>query len=122
MPSDSRRTRREENRSPMAPHRGAPAARVRALDARSPRSDAAYVLYWMTASRRLEWNHALDHAVAWAERLQKPLLVFEPLNVGYRWASERIHRAIIDGMVEHAAALASTPVGYFPYVEPSAGG
>jgi deoxyribodipyrimidine photo-lyase len=32
-----------------------------------------------------------------------------------------LHRFVIDGMAEHARALAATPVTYLPYVEPSAG-
>jgi deoxyribodipyrimidine photo-lyase len=49
------------------------------------------------------------------------VLIFESLNAGYRWASERTHAAILDGMREHATALAATDVGYFPYVEPEPG-
>ncbi len=95
--------------------------RTRALNGVRERHDGDYVLYWMTATRRLVWNHALDRAIEHAERLGKPLLVFEPLNVTYRWASERLHRAILDGMVEHESGLARVGVGYFPYVEPERG-
>jgi len=94
---------------------------VRQLNTAEPRSDASYVLYWMTATRRLSWNHALDRALEHARRLGKPLLIFEPLNVDYRWASDRHHAALIDGMREHAAALEQSPIGYFPYVEPEPG-
>jgi deoxyribodipyrimidine photo-lyase len=82
---------------------------------------AAYVLYWMTGFRRLEWNLALERAVAWARHLGLPLLVFEPLRVDYRWASLRHHRFCLDGMREHAARLAGQRTGYFPYVEPEPG-
>jgi deoxyribodipyrimidine photo-lyase len=99
----------------------APIERVRALNGATVRAEGEYVLYWMVAARRLSWSHALDHALGHALRLDRPLLVFEPLNVGYRWASDRLHQAIVDGMREHAAALARTGVGYFPYLEPSAG-
>ena len=34
-----------------------------------------FVLYWMIANRRLEWNFALQHAIEEANRLQKPLLI-----------------------------------------------
>jgi deoxyribodipyrimidine photo-lyase len=43
--------------------------------------------------------------------------VFEPLRAGYRWASDRIHRFILDGMADNRAALRDAPVRYFPYVE-----
>jgi deoxyribodipyrimidine photo-lyase len=47
--------------------------------------------------------------------------VFEPLRVGYQWASDRLHRFVIDGMADNAARLAARGVAYFPYVEPSPG-
>lgn len=75
----------------------------------------------MIAFRRTEWNFALDRAVEWAKELRKPLLVFEPLRVGYRWASDRLHRFVIDGMAENARQLARQAVLYYPYVEPTAG-
>jgi deoxyribodipyrimidine photo-lyase len=95
--------------------------RVRALNGVPRRAAGDYVLYWMTATRRLGWSHSLDRALEHAHALGKPLLVFEPLNVGYPWASDRFHQAIVDGMREHAAALKGTAVRYFPYLERAAG-
>jgi deoxyribodipyrimidine photo-lyase len=83
------------------------------------RQDASYVLYWMITARRTSWNHALDRAVGWCRALNRPLVVFEPLRSGYRWASDRLHRFVIDGMVDNARAFAERGVTYFPYVEPS---
>ncbi len=75
----------------------------------------------MIAQRRVSWNFALDRAAAWAGELGKPLLVFEPVRAGYRWASDRLHRFVIDGMGDNRTRLARHGVTYFPYVEPSAG-
>ncbi len=83
------------------------------------RDDGKYVLYWMIATRRTRWNFALDRAVAWARKLNQPLVVFEPLRVGYLWASDRLHRFVIEGMVDNRDALAETGALYYPYVEPS---
>lgn len=96
-----------------------PAERVRQLNSRQVRGDGQYVLYWMIANRRPGWNFSLDAAVAWATELNKPLVVFEALRCGYRWASDRLHRFIIDGMRVNAAAFAGKAVVYFPYVEPT---
>jgi len=95
------------------------AERVRALNGAPVRADRDYVLHWMIATRRLGWSFALDRAVEHATRLGKSLLIFEPLDAAYRWASDRLHRAIMDGMREHSLALARTGVGYLPYVEPA---
>jgi deoxyribodipyrimidine photo-lyase len=98
-----------------------PSTRVRQANAASVAPQGAYVLYWMVANRRLAHNFSLDHAVAWARRLGKPLVILEPLRCGYRWASDRIHRFVLDGMAEHRRRLADSRVLYHPYVEPVAG-
>jgi len=85
------------------------------------RADGDYVLYWMIANRRLSWNFALQHAIDQAKTLAKPLLIFEPLRVRYRWASDRLHRFIIEAMREHRDQLAGHRIGYYPYVEPTPG-
>lgn len=98
-----------------------PAIRVSTANDRPIRADGQYVLYWMTAHRRTRWNFALERAIDHAKRLAKPLVIFEPLRLRYRWASDRLHRFVIEGMRDHATALASKPVTYFPFVEPSPG-
>ncbi|MEM7481983.1 MAG: deoxyribodipyrimidine photolyase [Acidobacteriota bacterium] len=98
-----------------------PTLRLRAANDRPVREDGDFVLYWMIAYRRTTWNFAFDRAVDWAKALDKPVLVFEPLRSGYRWASDRIHRFVIDGMVANGARLAGSRVGYFPYLEPENG-
>ncbi len=95
--------------------------RIRVRDTRPPDEDRDYVLYWMTAARRPVHNFALQRAVWHARALSKPLVILEPLRIGYRWANARHHRFIIDGMHAHRATLADTPVTYHPYIEPEDG-
>lgn len=85
------------------------------------RPDGDYVLYWMIAQRRLTYNYALDHAIDRAIEFGKPLVVFEPLRVRYEWASDRLHRFIIEGMRDNAAAAKEYGISYYPYVEPAPG-
>jgi deoxyribodipyrimidine photo-lyase len=75
----------------------------------------------MTAYRRLTSNFALEHAVDQARAWNKPLVILEPLRCDYRWASDRLHKFVIDGMVDHSKALNGSPVKYLPYVEPERG-
>lgn len=96
-----------------------PAARIRALNDRKLDPHGSYVLYWMTAFRRLHSNFALEHAMDLARQTRRPLLVFEALRVDYPFASDRLHRFVVDGMAEHRRVLTDTPVTYLPYVEPS---
>lgn len=103
------------------PEPPAPLHRVRTLRDGPIRERGAFVLYWMTAFRRPGWNHALDRAVAWAAKLDRPLLVLEPLRAGYAWASDRTHAFVLEGMAHNAAAFAATDAAYHPYVEPEPG-
>ena len=95
-----------------------PATRILKTNNEPPHGDRAFVLYWMIASRRTEWNYALERAVEWAVKMGKPLVVFEPLRVAYPWASDRFHSFVIDGMADNARKLAKHKVLYYPYVEP----
>ena len=98
-----------------------PASRIRVVNAAPVKPDRRYVLYWMTAFRRLRSNFALERAVEAAREHDRPLVILEALRVDYEWASDRLHTFVIDGMAGHAASLARTPAAYFPYVEPSRG-
>jgi len=98
-----------------------PAPRIRALNGADVRPDGSFVLYWMVAARRLSSNFALQRAVEWSVSLGRPLVIFEPLRVDYRWASDRLHRFVIDGMADHQRAMASRPATYVPHVERESG-
>lgn len=98
-----------------------PEIRIRPVNRSQMRPDGDYVLYWMVANRRGGWNFSLQRAVQWAEELNKPLVVFEALRAGYRWASDRLHSFIIQGMADNAAHFQAKPVLYYPYLEPSPG-
>lgn len=100
-----------------------PEIRIRSANSLPVLQRKDFVLYWMTASRRTTWNFALDRAVEWAEKLRKPLVILEALRYGYPWASDRMHRFVIDGMAENACRFEGTDVLYYPYLElaPNAG-
>jgi hypothetical protein len=54
--------------------------RVRKLNDAAVRKPAVYVLYWSQMNRRVESNHALEHAATLANQLDLPLLVYEGLT------------------------------------------
>ncbi len=83
--------------------------------------DGAYVLYWMVAARRTSWSFALDTALDLCRELRLPLLIFEPLRIGYPWASDRLHRFVLQGMADNRRRCEAAGVTYLPYVEPQAG-
>ena len=82
----------------------APASRVRAANDAPVRIRAGHVLYWMTAARRTRANFALQHALARAQELGKPLVVLEALRRGHGGASDRTHRFVLDGTPARAGA------------------
>ena len=73
-----------------------PALRIASCNPHPVRPDRKLVLYWMTSSRRLSWNFALDRAVDWARHLDRPLVILEALRCDYPWASERLHRFVAE--------------------------
>ncbi len=87
----------------------------------TPRADAACVLYWMTAFRRLGWNFALERAVAWAETLGKPLVIVETWSTLFPWSSLRQLHFLLGGMKEKAEQLRRGPGTYHPFVETGKG-
>lgn len=97
-----------------------PESRVRLLRD-LPVREGEHVLYWMVAFRRPRWSFALQHAAARAKELGKPLVILEALRTGYPWASDRLHRFVLDGMRAHRDHFAHENVLYLPYVEPEAG-
>ena len=96
----------------------APSNRIYVAGDRPVRSDRRYVVYWMIAQRRTRYNFALEHAVARARTLDKPLVVVEALSCSYRWASDRMHAFAIDGMRDNQVTFNGTQITYYPYVEP----
>lgn len=68
--------------------------------------DGDYVLYWMQASQRAEFNHALEYAIEKANNLNKPLLVYFGLTDSFPEANERHYHFLLEGLKETRKALA----------------
>lgn len=98
-----------------------PETRVRQLNDEPVRKDGNFVIYWMIANRRSTWNYSLDRAIELSRETGKPLIVLEALRTGYPWASDRIHRFVLQGMSDNRDSFSDSPIRYYPYVEPSAG-
>lgn len=98
-----------------------PQIRIRALRDVPLSDEGDYVIYWMIANRRLEWNFSLQRAVELANELGTGLVIFEPLRAGYEWACDRHHRFILDGMHDNATLCDHPGVRFLSYVEPSHG-
>jgi len=64
-----------------------------------------YVLYWMQASQRAEYNHALEYAITKANELDKPLLALFGITDAYPSANERHYYFMLEGLRETEASL-----------------
>ena len=75
--------------------------RLNFLDVRRGRT----VLYWMQASQRAEWNHALEYAIDRANELGQPLVALFGLTDDYPEANLRHYAFLLEGLAETQAAL-----------------
>jgi hypothetical protein len=95
--------------------------RVFARNQRQPDPEGDYVLYWMSINRRLSYNFALEYAVGWANKLGKPLLIYEGLSTNIPWASDRFHQFLMEGMAETQRECARLGISYYSYAEQQGG-
>ena len=79
--------------------------------------EGEYVLYWMQMNRRFQYNYALEYAVAYANKLDKPLLILEGLNLDYPWACDRFHAFIMQGMKENMEFAQENDLNFYSFVE-----
>jgi len=84
-------------------------------------SEGDFVLYWMQINRRFQYNFALEYAVGWANKLDRPLLIYEGLNSDYPWACDRIHTFMMEGMKENLDYAREYALNYYSYLEPNPG-
>jgi deoxyribodipyrimidine photo-lyase len=98
-----------------------PELRIRRVNKAPMNPAGGYVLYWMTAFRRLGWNHALQHAAEMARSLNRPLVILEILLADYPYASPRFHRFMLEGIGERSRHLEDTFVFHYPFVERESG-
>jgi len=59
-----------------------------------------YVLYWMQASQRTEYNHSLEFAILKANELRQPLIVFFGITDQFPEANERHCAFMLEGLKE----------------------
>jgi deoxyribodipyrimidine photo-lyase len=78
--------------------------RVKFLNSKGVRK-GQYVLYWMQASQRAEYNHALEYAISKANDLRQPLIVFFGITDQFPEANERHYWFMLEGLKEVKRSL-----------------
>lgn len=95
--------------------------RVHAAGQSGPRPGGAFVLYWMQGvALRSRANFALNFAIAQANRLRLPVLVYQGLRQDYPWASDRLHTFILESVADLQADFADRGIQYAFHLETAA--
>jgi deoxyribodipyrimidine photo-lyase len=69
--------------------------------------EGSYVIYWMQASVRAHYNHALEYAIQTANELNKPLLIYFGLTDNFPEANQRHYHFLLEGLRETQDSLKS---------------
>jgi deoxyribodipyrimidine photo-lyase len=95
--------------------------RIRALNSNKTRT-GEYVLYWMQASQRVEYNHALEYAIRRANESGLPVVVFFGITDRFPEANLRHYRFMLEGLREVSIALSGRGIRFVVrHVAPAAG-
>jgi deoxyribodipyrimidine photo-lyase len=95
--------------------------RVHAAGQPGPRAGGEFVLYWMQGTAlRSRGNPALAFAVAQANRLGVPVLVYQGLRQDYPWASDRLHTFILESVADLQAGFRARGIQYAFWLETAA--
>ncbi|MHC5060271.1 MAG: deoxyribodipyrimidine photo-lyase [Planctomycetota bacterium] len=70
-----------------------------------PVRNGSYVLYWMQAAQRAEYNHALEYAIEKANELKRPVVAVFGLADNYPEANLRHYYFMLEGLLETQKAL-----------------
>jgi deoxyribodipyrimidine photo-lyase len=70
-----------------------------------------YILYWMQASQRAEYNHALEFAINQANERKQPLIVYFGLTDKFPEANERHYYFMLEGLKNVQKALSRKGIG-----------
>lgn len=79
-------------------------ARIKPLNEK-PFAKGEYVLYWMQASQRAEYNHALEFSMEQANKSKLPLIVYFGITENFPEANERHYSFMLEGLKETQKTL-----------------
>jgi deoxyribodipyrimidine photo-lyase len=85
--------------------------RVRVLK-ESQSSGGKFILYWMQASQRTRFNHALEYAIEQANKLGLPIVVCFGLMDNYPEANERHYAFMLQGLADVERNLAKRGIHF----------
>jgi deoxyribodipyrimidine photo-lyase len=69
-----------------------------------PKRNGDYLLYWLQASPRIHYNHALEYSIKMDNKLKKPLLTYFGLTE-FPEANERHYKFLLEGLKDLKSSL-----------------
>ena len=78
--------------------------RIKQLNHLKP-NNRQYILYWMQAAQRVEYNHALEYAIDMANSRGKPLIVYFGITPNFPEANLRHYTFMLQGLKDVHTAL-----------------
>jgi len=78
--------------------------RIRNLNNKRRRT-GKYVLYWMQAAQRCEYNHALEYSIQIANKLKMPVVILFGITDSYPEANLRHYRFMLEGLKDAKDSL-----------------
>lgn len=102
----------------MLPAKKRKRANIRSNDPRlrvwndKPIVNGDYVVYFCQAARRAGDNVALEYAIARANELSLPVVVYESLRPDYPWANDRLHTFVLECARDNAVALSARGIAH----------
>lgn len=93
------------------------AERVRIIGKPRVHQTGKSILYWMRTAIRADENPALNVAIAFANHMKLPLLVYQGLTERYPYASDRHHMFVLQGARDVQQEFASRNIPYALHVE-----
>jgi len=86
-----------------------------------PNNQGAAVIYWMQRAQRGTDNPALEIAIAAANAIGKPVVVYFQLLAGVRRSNLRHYRFLVDGLADIADELSRRRIGFVLQRDPEHG-
>ena len=91
--------------------------RIKEVNDKPINDSGEFILYWMIATRRFNYNASLEFALTLSQEHQVPLVVIEEISTSHKFSNDRIATFMIQGMLENVAAFKQANIRYIPWVE-----
>jgi deoxyribodipyrimidine photo-lyase len=87
-------------------------SRIQTLNQKQENTNGKYILYWMQASVRTRYNHALNYALQLGNQYKLPVVVFFQLINNYPEANARHYHFLLEGLQDVQKTLQEKHIAF----------